>query len=144
MEGCPTCDSNLKELTTMHFFVYGTLMKDLKNHDYIAKDILTREEAWIPGTLYHLEYGYPALILDGNGKVKGEWVQVRNGDEIVRKLDALEDYYGPGHPDNHYERRQIEVLGQKGYVYEWVLSLKGISTLVPHGDWRAYLKGQRS
>jgi gamma-glutamylcyclotransferase (GGCT)/AIG2-like uncharacterized protein YtfP len=123
-----------------YFFVYGTLMKDLKYHDIIRPYVKEIKKASIRGTLYHLNYGYPALILDGKHTVYGEWIQVDQSGEVLKRLDELEDYYGPGHPDNHYERKVIRVENTPGYVYEWILPLEGIATFVPGQNWRSFIQ----
>ncbi len=51
-------------------FVYGTLRRGQRAHGLVAGAIRV-EPAWIPGQLWLLPEGYPAL-LDGPGRVRGE------------------------------------------------------------------------
>lgn len=127
-----------------HFFVYGTLMQGLKYHYLIEPYVTDVQPAQIRGTLYHLSYGYPGLILDDKHEVTGEILRVNDLEKSLKVLDRLEDYYGPGHPDNHYERRIIKVNEFPCYVYEWILPLDGIGLRVPGQDWRAYMQKYNS
>lgn len=110
----------------------------MSNHHLIEKDVVGIQPAHIKGTLYHLAYGYPGLVLDDQHEVSGEILTLKNEKEALPILDKLEDFYGPGHPDNHYERREVTIDGVSCYVYEWVLPLDQIAQFVPGQDWRAF------
>ncbi len=130
-----------------NLFVYGTLMTGFCNHkQYIAPWANRIIPALINGELYHLPQGYPAL-LEGEGVIRGELVFLPNIDIIIKSIDDLEDYYGPG-GDNMYRREITEVelieTGDKvfAYVYfycdEKYVRQKGIH--VVHGDWRRFIE----
>jgi gamma-glutamylcyclotransferase (GGCT)/AIG2-like uncharacterized protein YtfP len=89
-----------------------------------------------------MNYGYPALILDQRHIVHGELIEVSEPDQVLILLDELEDYYGPRHRDNLYERRTATVDGVHCYVYEWARSLRGISMLVNGNDWRSFIQSR--
>ncbi|WP_329228653.1 gamma-glutamylcyclotransferase [Streptomyces sp. NBC_01460] len=88
------------------FFVYGTLLPGEANHDRFLRG-RTREErpAVLPGALLYEGPGYPYAV-DGPGTVHGTLVTAAPGAyaELLGLLDDLEQYLGPGHPRNLYDR----------------------------------------
>ncbi|WP_434006824.1 gamma-glutamylcyclotransferase family protein [Paenibacillus konkukensis] len=99
-------------------FVYGTLMTGESNHHVTAPYLLSAEPGAVRGIL--CDYGpYPALILQGDGLVCGEWFTV--SEEGLAAMDELEDYFGPGR-SNLYDRVWIQdalMSGREGWVYVW-------------------------
>ncbi|MFD3606987.1 gamma-glutamylcyclotransferase [Streptomyces atroolivaceus] len=88
------------------FFVYGTLLPGEPNHDRFLRG-RTREErpAVLPGALLYEGPGYPYAI-EGHGTVHGALITAAPGAyaDLLRLLDDLEQYLGPEHPRNLYER----------------------------------------
>ncbi|WP_406077843.1 gamma-glutamylcyclotransferase [[Kitasatospora] papulosa] len=133
------------------FFVYGTLLPGEPNHDRFLRG-RTREErpAVLPGALLYEGPGYPYAI-EGHGTVRGALVTAAPGayEELLGLLDGLEQYLGPEHPRNLYERvarRAVPVLPPDAPgepVRAWVYlaaaaltrSLRTGGTPVPGGDW---------
>ncbi|MCF8012451.1 MAG: gamma-glutamylcyclotransferase [Clostridiales bacterium] len=131
-------------------FVYGTLMRGMSNH-YLIKDCIQQcLNARTSGKLYHLSYGYPMLIIKGYDTVYGEAVKVPENSSILGILDDLENYYGPGHPDNLYERVEKEVvLPDLAWKVNTILykcpekkekEIEESEFLIKNGDWRNYIK----
>ncbi|MFF7181360.1 gamma-glutamylcyclotransferase [Streptomyces sp. NPDC008121] len=132
------------------FFVYGTLRPGQYNHDLFLRGRTAREEpALLPGTRLHDGPGYPYAVQDpgpyagkaGSGIV-GELVTAAPGayGELLGVLDRLEEYEGPGHPRNLYERveRPVVRVRDGAAVPAWVYlaapaALPG--PLIPGGDW---------
>ena len=75
-------------------FVYGTLMRGMSNHQVLAPYFATVRLAQLQGILFDLPYGYPAVI-DGNGVVHGELIELVDPKAALITLDKLEDYHGP-------------------------------------------------
>ncbi len=133
---------------TGFIFVYGTLMKGFQNHElYLAERVLERSAGYMKGELYHLKYGYPAVI-DGTGEVKGEIYLVKDIEKLLPVLDYLEDYNQPGQEDL-YKREMREVRDDKGnikkcYVYIWspnrLPELKEVGRHIGHGDWAKFME----
>ncbi|MFD6274160.1 gamma-glutamylcyclotransferase family protein [Streptomyces sp. NPDC060209] len=142
------------------FFVYGTLLPGEANHDRFLLG-RTREElpAVLPGALLYEGPGYPYAI-EGHGTVHGALVTAAPGAyaELLGLLDDLEQYLGPDHPRNLYERVARRAFpgtlpdapaggcdeGVPGEpVRAWVYlaatavarSLRTGGTPVPSGDW---------
>lgn len=133
---------------TMLIFVYGTLMTGMSNHSLISPFVQGVRVAYTKGTLYHLPYGYPALV-EGDGIVLGELFDLRDSQNALKILDPFEDFYGVGNTHNLYERVSQTVWSKDGteltaQVYRWAkpTELKGIGVRVANGDWRSYLKLQ--
>ncbi|MEV5157210.1 gamma-glutamylcyclotransferase [Streptomyces sp. NPDC053728] len=146
------------------FFVYGTPLPGEPDHDRFLRG-RTREErsAVLPGTLLYEGPGHPYAD-EGHGTVHGTMVTAAPGAyaELLGLLDDLEQYLGPGHPRNLYERVVRSALpvpearpGAEppgpggpgtvpgGSVRAWVYlaavavagSLRTCGTPVPGGDW---------
>jgi gamma-glutamylcyclotransferase (GGCT)/AIG2-like uncharacterized protein YtfP/cation transport regulator ChaC len=133
-------------LAVNHVFVYGTLLSGMDNFHLIepyAEEITPGETF---GKLFHLSYGYPALIAGGSAAVRGELVRLADVDAALPVLDHLEGYQGPVYPDNNYDRRECLVTTADGrqvpaYVYTWshLAMLDDIGTPLAGGCWREFL-----
>ncbi|WP_024544981.1 gamma-glutamylcyclotransferase [Picosynechococcus sp. NKBG15041c] len=85
-------------------FVYGTLQPGEVNFPrYCQSHGPQVTPALIPGQLYHLPVGYPALV-PGSGWVEGCLLSFADG-AVLEKLDELEDYQpGRSPAENEYQR----------------------------------------
>ncbi|WP_099237999.1 gamma-glutamylcyclotransferase family protein [Synechococcus sp. BDU 130192] len=90
-------------------FVYGTLQPGEANFPrYCAPYHPHIEKAFIPGKLYQLPVGYPALTPEP-GWVEGCLLRFRDP-KVLERLDVLEDYQPGRSPSlNEYQRRQAPV-----------------------------------
>ncbi|MGW3660662.1 gamma-glutamylcyclotransferase family protein [Streptomyces sp. NPDC005151] len=133
------------------FFVYGTLLPGEPNHDpFLRGRAIAEQPALLPGALLYDGPGYPYAI-EGDGAVQGALVTAAPASyaELLVQLDRLEEYAGPGHPGNLYERvaREVRLPAGKppgtGTVRAWVYlaaapvarSLRSNGTLIPGGSW---------
>ncbi|MFD3658007.1 gamma-glutamylcyclotransferase family protein [Streptomyces sp. NPDC058620] len=127
------------------FFVYGTLLPGQRNHDRFLLGRTAREEpALLPGALLYEGPGYPYAI-EGHGVVHGALVVPAPGayGELLGQLDQLEQYAGPGHPRNLYERVARDVRVETATTTAWVYlaaaavtrSLRAGGTRIPGGNW---------
>ncbi|MEU9061328.1 gamma-glutamylcyclotransferase family protein [Streptomyces sp. NPDC048430] len=140
------------------FFVYGTLLPGEPNHDRFLRGRTRGERpAVLPGALLYEGPGYPYAI-EGHGTVHGALVTAAPGAyaELLGLLDDLEQYLGPDHPRNLYERVVRRAVpaplpdapgsaepGSAEPVRAWVYlaatavarSLRTGGTPVPGGDW---------
>ncbi|MFJ6851816.1 gamma-glutamylcyclotransferase family protein [Streptomyces sp. NPDC091271] len=137
------------------FFVYGTLLPGEPNHDQFLRGRTRGERpAVLPGALLYEGPGYPYAI-EGHGSVHGALVTAAPGAyaELLGLLDDLEQYLGPDHPRNLYERVVRRAVpaplpdapgsGSAEPVRAWVYlaatavarSLRTGGTPVPGGDW---------
>ncbi|MBM7058743.1 gamma-glutamylcyclotransferase family protein [Streptomyces durocortorensis] len=131
------------------FFVYGTLLPGEPNHDLFLRGRTAGERpAVLPRALLYDGPGYPYAI-EGHGRVHGTLLVAAPGvyGELLGLLDHLEEFLGPGHPRNLYERvvREVELPGpgDGGVVRAWVYlaatavtrSLRTGGVLIPEGRW---------
>ncbi|MER7698517.1 MULTISPECIES: gamma-glutamylcyclotransferase family protein [unclassified Streptomyces] len=136
------------------FFVYGTLLPGEPNHDLFLRGRAAEERpAVLPRALLYEGPGYPYAV-EGHGRVHGTLLVAAPGvyGELLGLLDQLEEFLGPGHPRNLYERvvREVELpgAGESGggapaSVRAWVYlaaaavtrSLRTGGVLVPGGRW---------
>ena len=134
-------------------FVYGSLMEGFSNYKEILKEgrVISRISGRVRGTLYHQEKkDYPAMI-PSDGWVGGEFLKLENFDKQISSCDKVEDYFGPNHQNNYYERRITEVELENGktdlaWVYWYVRDDLGSEQNpvipVPSGNWREFKETQ--
>ncbi|MFD3648626.1 gamma-glutamylcyclotransferase family protein [Streptomyces cyaneofuscatus] len=111
-----TLDPGSPPTDELPFFVYGTLLPGEPNHDLFLRGRTSGERpAVLPRALLYDGPGYPYAI-DGHGRVHGTLLTAAPGvyGELLGLLDHLEEYLGPGHPRNLYERvlREVELPGE--------------------------------
>lgn len=137
-------------MAVLPFFVYGTLRPGERNHDlFLHGRTATEEPARLAGAVLYEGPGYPYAVEDpaGGGTVEGEVVTAAPGEyeELLAVLDDLEEYAGPGHPRNLYERVARDVVRPDGTVIRaWVYfaaagvarDLRAHGSTVPGGSWR--------
>ncbi|MET8399433.1 gamma-glutamylcyclotransferase family protein [Streptomyces sp900116325] len=133
------------------FFVYGTLLPGEPNHDLFLRDrAIAEQPALLPGALLYEGPGYPYAI-EGHGAVRGTLVTAAPAvyGELLVLFDRLEEYAGPGHPRNLYERvaREVRLPGAvppaSGTARAWVYlaaapvtrTLRTGGIPIPGGDW---------
>ncbi|SCE22219.1 Uncharacterized conserved protein YtfP, gamma-glutamylcyclotransferase (GGCT)/AIG2-like family [Streptomyces sp. ScaeMP-e83] len=112
-----TLDPGCPPTGELPFFVYGTLLPGEPNHDLFLRGRTSGERAAVlPRALLYDGPGYPYAI-DGHGRVHGTLLTAAPGvyGELLGLLDHLEEYLGPGHPRNLYERvvREVELPGER-------------------------------
>lgn len=130
-----------------YMFVYGTLLRGFINHHLIKPFAVEIVPAATPGELFHLEYGYPALVLNNAAQwVSGEAVKVSDLARALPILDNLEGYHGVNHPDNLYNREVCKIRLADGterdsYVYVWAHPdrLPAIGLPVTGGSWKQFM-----
>lgn len=125
------------------FFVYGTLRPGEYNHDLFLKGRTAAEEpARLPCALLYDGPGYPYAVRRGTAHIVGDLVHAAPGryGELLSVLDRLEDYSGPGHPLNLYEREACDVVRVRdgATVRAWVYVAAARTELgapIDGGDW---------
>ncbi|MCP9959112.1 MULTISPECIES: gamma-glutamylcyclotransferase family protein [Streptomyces] len=125
------------------FFVYGTLRPGERNHALLLRGrTAAAEPARLPGAALHDGPGYPYAVRGGTGEVAGELVRAAPGayGGLLSALDRLEEYHGPGHPLNLYERRRCDVVRQRdgALVPAWVYVAAARAVpgpRIPGDDW---------
>jgi gamma-glutamylcyclotransferase (GGCT)/AIG2-like uncharacterized protein YtfP len=125
----------------MLLFVYGTLKRGGKYHDYLEEAELVAEHAVAKGEIYDTGLGYPAMVLTGNGEVQGEVYDIP--EELWPAIDYLEDYTGDSATDL-FDKVEIEVeAGSKAlkavvYIAKTEAQLK---EKVETGNWNVLAVG---
>ncbi|MFD8632533.1 gamma-glutamylcyclotransferase family protein [Streptomyces sp. NPDC059533] len=134
-------------MTSLPFFVYGTLRPGEVNHDLFLRGRTASEEpASLPDTALYDGPGYPYAVRRRGSAVVGELITAAPGvyGELLAELDHLEEYRGPGLPGNVYDRIAREAVRVDGTaVLAWVyvaappvaLRLARSGTEIPSGDW---------
>ncbi|MFJ8014057.1 gamma-glutamylcyclotransferase family protein [Streptomyces sp. NPDC096339] len=135
-------------MTSLPFFVYGTLRPGEVNHDLFLRGRTASEEpARLPDTALYDGPGYPYAVQRRGSAVVGELITAAPGayGELLAALDHLEEYRGPGLPGNVYDRIACEAVRPDGTaVRAWVYvaappvarRLAESGTEIPTGDWR--------
>ncbi|MFF4320089.1 gamma-glutamylcyclotransferase family protein [Streptomyces sp. NPDC001568] len=135
------------ESGTLPFFVYGTLRPGEVNHDLFLRGRTAAEEpAVLPDAALYEGPGYPYAVDRPGSATTGELITAlpEAYGELLAALDLLEEYAGPGHPGNLYDRVAREAVRSDGVrVRAWVYlaagplarRLTGSGTRIPGGDW---------
>ncbi|MBE7122466.1 gamma-glutamylcyclotransferase [Bacillus cereus] len=123
-----------------HVFVYGTLRQGQTNAHYMQGATCIAEEAWVYGKLFDTNEGYPAMICSNEEKVYGEVYEV--DDEVLQKLDELEEYTGNTDTDLYDRITQTVYFADKEmHAYVYVAQDKEIlKKIIDSGDWLVYQK----
>lgn len=94
--------------TVVRFFVYGTLRRSQPAAS-LLDECRFLGEGWMTGSLYDTG-SYPALVLDGRGKVFGE-VWSCSAETLTR----LDPYEGVG--EGLFERVEVIIQGRSCWTY---------------------------
>ncbi|PGH76072.1 branched-chain alpha-keto acid dehydrogenase [Bacillus thuringiensis] len=123
-----------------HVFVYGTLRRGQTNAHYMQGATCIEDRAWTYGKLFDTNEGYPAMTYSIEEQVYGE-VYVVN-DEILCKLDELEEYTGNAETDLYDRITQTVYVAYReieAYVYI-AQNKKMLKKVIDSGDWLMYQK----
>ncbi len=121
-------------------FVYGTLRDGQAARSMIENYVKSARPARISGAVYAFPDGYPGVLEDERGTVKGEVVKLTDLSAAFALLDAYEgsDFI-----------RVLKVAtcedGDETYAWCYVLADEGMvaeATRVDSGDWVEFEKGQ--
>ncbi|WLT31719.1 gamma-glutamylcyclotransferase [Geothrix sp. PMB-07] len=136
-------------------FVYGTLREGGINHAWLQR---THPEgltgAWVPGRLFHLPAGYPAMVPQalpgglppGPGWVHGEFVGYDDEAGLQAALADLDPLEGV--EEGLFTREVLPVVLTGGQIYKawvYVFHVERLPRLLreaielPDGDWAPYL-----
>ena len=87
-------------------FVYGTLKQGHYNFRVVEKLVGRVSRGWrVRGTLFDMG-GYPGLVLDGGGEVRGELLESGQMSELLRITDEIEG--------DEYERVEVTAGSEDG------------------------------
>ena len=138
----------------LNVFVYGSLREGFFNYDkYLKGKVVSITPAKIENKIvYHMPYkGYPA-ILDGNGTVYGEVMEINPDiyNETMTAMDKMEGFISDNNPENEYEKLVLEVehldtnKKENCYVYFYNKDIdskfNSKSILISHGDWVKHMR----
>lgn len=123
----------------MHrLFVYGTLRAGEPNHAIFLSNTEREQNGRLEGFQMYALSGYPFIIKDDKASVFIESYLV--DDKILARIDLLELFLGPDHPENEYERVQVQLTdGRTGWVYCYADTAEAdLRYPVADGDWISY------
>lgn len=146
MAGVQKLSGDATDNLTYSVFVYGTLRKGGSNHrlmesaDFCNTTRIPGYEMWSLGP-------FPAVVPVSGIPADPPYIVAelyRVDAALLARLDLLEDYYGPDHPRNLYERKWIIAPdGSAGYLYVFVADrllqkpFRHRKRLIRSGDWFA-------
>ncbi|MBN2713654.1 MAG: gamma-glutamylcyclotransferase [Planctomycetes bacterium] len=109
-------------MTPECFFVYGTLKTGGRYHGEYCFDACRIEEATIPGKLYDMAVGYPALVDSAGATVRGQLIWFPDMLTALPRMDELEDYSPASPGSGEYLRvvRTAKILSSGQEVEAWV------------------------
>ncbi|HWO98118.1 MAG TPA: gamma-glutamylcyclotransferase [Bacillus sp. (in: firmicutes)] len=135
-------DHNICDKEFILLFVYGTLRYGQQNHFYLQNSTCIERHCWINSALFDTGLGYPAIKKSADNKTFGELYRVSKN--LLKDIDELEDYYGPG-KDNMYNRVREKVMtthtSYDAFVYVIDPAKEHLlKTKIQDGDWNSYWK----
>ena len=123
-------------MNTVKLIVYGTLMSGERNHRF-CRNAVSITPCTITGTLYDTGYGFPAFILEGDGVVKAELIEIPLADWA--DVDRLEGY------PRLYDRQLLQAtLADGGEATGWMYIMTELpeqAKVIESGDWKEYRHG---
>jgi len=131
---------------TDRVFFYGTLMTGFDRRERAGIDerkLAYLGRGFIKAALFDLGI-YPAAVPDPEGRVWGEVYQMREPDDVLRALDAIEGYR-PEEPDTSlYVRVEVPIVLENGAVENgWAYFYNaplGRAERIVSGDYLEHLK----
>lgn len=139
----------MRESTPQGIFVYGTLLPGQANFKTIAHLVAEWRTARTRGRLFHLDFGYPAMLDSASGWVRGALLSFRcELDEALEVCDMVEGYHPEDVASSLFVRvlKEVEPAGAepvRGWCYCWVGERQEILTHfgreIEDGDWQAFL-----
>ncbi|AZQ47613.1 gamma-glutamylcyclotransferase family protein [Bacillus albus] len=124
-----------------HVFVYGTLRKEQTNAHFMQGAKCIAGGAWTYGKLFDTNEGYPAMICSNKDKVYGEVYEV--SDDVLQKLDELEEYTGNAESDLYDRITETIYLGDReirAFVYV-AQDKEMLKKVIISGDWVKHQQG---
>lgn len=123
----------------MHVFVYGTLRRGERNHDYLKGASCVAEQAGTAGKMFQTAFDYPVLLEDDTALAWGELYEI---DEVIlRELDELEGYQ-ENRKGNLFQRVRQRVLTDKGifsaFVYVGGIQAAPMQKKIKCNDWKVH------
>jgi len=117
-------------------FVYGTLMKGMRNHVYLEKAKFL--EAGETAPEYELAYnGSIPAARAGNESIKGELYEV--DDETLASLDVLEEV-----SSRLYEKKEAKIGDKQATIYlGGTIFNTDVWERIPDGDYRKLIEGHQ-
>jgi gamma-glutamylcyclotransferase (GGCT)/AIG2-like uncharacterized protein YtfP len=132
-------------------FVYGTLKPGEMNYSICDRWVIEACPAIAFGQVYHLPFGYPAMVAGGNGIVQGVVLSFEDA-AILQKLDEFEQHdpavFQRDCPElalgtHQYQRDAIAVFNLEGITqgnaWAYLMTSTQVSqvggVLVPDGNW---------
>jgi len=132
---------NLYEMVSNHLFIYGTLLKDVKNpfSAYLAERSTIIGAGHFPGLLFQITW-YPGAVFipEIDYRVYGTIVRLDDPKVILSKLDEYEGIQKGFESSAEYIRRLIPIQTGTERIPCWVyLYQAGIQdkTWIPSGDY---------
>lgn len=127
-----------RNVTPNALFVYGTLMRGESNHG-LLRGAVQFEDARVPGRLFKLPAGYPALVA-GEGTVFGELAFFDELSPHLPAIDAYEDCDPADPKGSLYRRLRCEATRRTGERIEaWCYVMETVpkgAVLIPSGRWK--------
>lgn len=151
------------ERPRLPMFFYGTLQRGQRNHDAFCAGALGVQPATVPGRLYELPAGYPALVVPdqhvlatgtsdplqdartahlplsvtpaAGPTVAGELYAFDDPEARLPALDRLEGFHPEGAP-SEYHRVLLRVVTLAGDACAWTyIQTTAAGTPLPAGRW---------
>ena len=128
-------------------FLCGSLCKDMLHHKLIEDAVVHSVPASLFGSVYRLEVGFPVFCSEGQDKIQGELVSIKNTELVWPLLDQFFLYKEEKAEKCLYLRELKKVETDEGLKDAVVYSLNPTkkprsARLIEGGDWLADFRKQ--
>lgn len=126
----------MAELTRI--FVYGTLRNGETNHARYLSGAQFEKKSTVRGFQMFALAGYPFVLKSVGSLIQTESYLIDA--QTLARIDLLELFLGEGHPENEYNRVEVEnEFGDKGFLYVYAdENLADKRYPIDDGNWPKY------
>lgn len=127
-------------MAKMGLFAYGSLTEGMVHYQRIQEFIRDRQEAWLTGTAYRLEVGFPVVVAQGSDRIPGQLLQVEGPALLWELLDRFHGVHPQDPSKSLFYRQDAQVMTAQGSESALVYffnptRLNSNAVVIENGDW---------
>lgn len=129
-----------EEKLPQKFFVYGSMTQGFVHFQRIQEFITQTQSAFMKGSVYRLQVGFPVVLEQGQDSIPGQLVTLQSNDLLFSLLDQFHGYDVQDEARSLYFRRRLSVATEQGTEEVWVYvlnpaKLPKTAVRIADGDW---------
>lgn len=133
-------------MTGVTYFIYGSLSEGMVHFNKIKGFLKSTQPAWIKGSAYRLQVGYPVLLGSGENLLAGSFVELENNALLVNLLDELHGLDRINPEKSIFLKTEVDVRLGDGSMPKAVVyflnprMLPKTATPIVDGDWQKSMR----